>query len=64
MQPQPVPSTRTCVEAGGCFAGVVRLNVCIGIMGKPMALNLLKGGHELYACSLADVPRTRFNTAA
>ena len=29
----------------------------LGIMGKPMALNLIKGGHELYAFSLPSVPR-------
>ena len=29
----------------------------LGIMGKPMALNLIKGGHELYAFSLPSVPQ-------
>jgi 2-hydroxy-3-oxopropionate reductase len=28
----------------------------LGIMGKPMALNLLKGGHELFATSRSGVP--------
>ncbi|UCG99177.1 MAG: 2-hydroxy-3-oxopropionate reductase [Burkholderiales bacterium] len=28
----------------------------LGIMGKPMALHLLKGGHQLFAYSLPDVP--------
>jgi 2-hydroxy-3-oxopropionate reductase len=31
--------------------------VGLGIMGKPMALNVLKGGHELYAFSLPSVPQ-------
>ena len=31
--------------------------VGLGIMGKPMALNLIKGGHELYAFSLPSVPQ-------
>ncbi|MET0218588.1 MAG: 2-hydroxy-3-oxopropionate reductase [Burkholderiales bacterium] len=31
--------------------------VGLGIMGKPMALNVLKGGHELYAFSLPNVPQ-------
>ena len=28
----------------------------LGIMGKPMALNLVKGGHELFAYSRHGVP--------
>jgi len=28
----------------------------LGIMGKPMSLHLLKGGHQLFAYSLPDVP--------
>ncbi len=32
--------------------------VGLGIMGKPMALNLIKGGHELYAFSLPSVPQS------
>ncbi len=28
----------------------------LGIMGKPMALHLLKAGHELYAYSIPNVP--------
>jgi 2-hydroxy-3-oxopropionate reductase len=31
--------------------------VGLGIMGKPMALNLLKGGHELFLHSRSGVPR-------
>ena len=29
----------------------------LGIMGKPMALNLIKGGHELHVFSLPNVPQ-------
>jgi len=29
----------------------------LGIMGRPMALNLLKGGHELFLHSHGGVPR-------
>jgi 2-hydroxy-3-oxopropionate reductase len=31
--------------------------VGLGIMGKPMALNLLKGGHEVHGFSLPSVPQ-------
>jgi 2-hydroxy-3-oxopropionate reductase len=31
--------------------------VGLGIMGKPMALNLLNGGHELFVFSLPNVPQ-------
>ena len=30
--------------------------VGLGIMGKPMALNLIKGGHKLYLNSRSGVP--------
>ena len=30
----------------------------LGIMGKPMALNLIKGGHTLYLNSRSGVPRS------
>ena len=31
--------------------------VGLGIMGKPMALNLIKGGHTLFLTSRSGVPK-------
>jgi 2-hydroxy-3-oxopropionate reductase len=36
----------------------------LGIMGKPMALNLIKGGHELNVFSLPSVPRDVIDAGA
>jgi 2-hydroxy-3-oxopropionate reductase len=36
----------------------------LGIMGKPMALNLIKGGHELNVFSLRSVPRDVIDAGA
>jgi 2-hydroxy-3-oxopropionate reductase len=36
----------------------------LGIMGKPMALNLIKGGHELNVFSLPGVPRDVIDAGA
>ena len=30
----------------------------LGIMGKPMALNLMRGGHALYAHARRELPNT------
>ena len=34
----------------------------LGIMGKPMALNLIKGGHTLFLNSRSGVPKDRKST--
>ncbi|MGB3225544.1 MAG: 2-hydroxy-3-oxopropionate reductase [Desulforhopalus sp.] len=36
----------------------------LGIMGTPMALNILKGGHELYASSRSGVPQELLDKGA
>ena len=32
--------------------------VGLGIMGSPMARNLMKGGHTVYLYSIPSIPRT------